>query len=75
MRVSVKNEAELEEFMSRPSARLVDYVAGLDGDIAIVGAAGKIGVTLAMMASRAVKAARTAKKVYAVSRFSDPSAR
>ncbi len=75
MQVSLKNESELDEFMSCPSDRLVDYVAGLEGDIAIVGAAGKIGVTLAMMASRAVKASKTAKKVYAISRFSDPSAR
>lgn len=61
-----KTIAELEEFLSRPHAELVESLARLDGDIMIVGAGGKIGPTMALTAKRAVDAANVAKRVYAV---------
>ena len=57
---------QLEEFMSRPSEPLVEHLKGLKGDIMIVGAGGKIGPTMAMMARRAAEKAGVQKKVYAV---------
>ena len=46
------NVDQLEEFLSRPSAEDVQAVQSLDGDILILGAAGKMGPTLARMARR-----------------------
>lgn len=66
------NEKELDEMLSTPSQALIEDMKRLDGDIMILGAGGKMGPTLALLANRAVKAAGVDKKVYAVSRFSDP---
>lgn len=57
----------LEERLSRPDDAVIADLAGLDGDILILGATGKIGPTLARMAKRALPD----RKVYAVARFSD----
>src|SRR3982751_5484758 len=43
----------LEDFMSTPTRALVDDLARVQGDIIILGVAGKMGVTLARMAKRA----------------------
>jgi nucleoside-diphosphate-sugar epimerase len=58
----------LEDFMSTPSQALVDDLKSLEGDIIILGVAGKMGVTLARMAKRAAPD----KRVVGVARFSDP---
>ena len=57
---------QLEEFMSCPSDSLVEYFRGLAGDIMIIGAGGKIGPTMAMMARRAADKAGVQKEVLAV---------
>ncbi len=57
---------QLEEFMSEPSERLVESFKGLEGDIMVIGAGGKIGPTMATMARRAVEEAGVRKEVYAV---------
>lgn len=59
--------AHLEDFMSMPSQALVDDLAALQGDIIILGVAGKMGVTLARMAKRAAPH----KRIVGVARFSD----
>ncbi|MAG92882.1 MAG: epimerase [Planctomycetaceae bacterium] len=64
--------AELEEFLSRPSEGLVETMSRLEGDVLILGVAGKMGPTMARMAVRASQAAGTSRKVIGVSRFSDP---
>ncbi|HEY0968381.1 MAG TPA: NAD(P)-dependent oxidoreductase [Opitutaceae bacterium] len=53
--------------MSTPTRGLVRDFAKLDGDILILGVAGKVGPTLAMMAKRAAPE----KRVIGVARFSD----
>ncbi|MGB6122385.1 MAG: hypothetical protein WBG80_10780, partial [Bacteroidota bacterium] len=58
--------SQLEEFMSRPSESLMEYFKGLEGDIMIIGAGGKIGPTKALMARRAADEAGVQKKIYAV---------
>ncbi|MBI5716545.1 MAG: NAD(P)-dependent oxidoreductase [Burkholderiales bacterium] len=59
--------AHLEEVMTEPSPALVTDLAGLDGDIMVLGVGGKMGPTLARMARRAAPG----KRVYGVARFSD----
>ncbi len=63
-----RDVAHLEEFMSTPSAEVVADLAAVEGDILILGVAGKIGVTLARMAKRAAPD----KRIIGVSRFSEP---
>ena len=44
---------ELDEFLSRPTQALVEDMGRLDGDILLLGVAGKMGPTLARLARRA----------------------
>jgi nucleoside-diphosphate-sugar epimerase len=61
----------LEELLSRPSQRAVATMAGLQGDLLLLGVGGKMGPTLARMAVRACEQAGVARRVIGVSRFSD----
>lgn len=63
---------ELEERLSAPTPGVTAALADLPGDFLILGAAGKMGPTLARMAKRAVGDKR---RVIAVSRFTEPAAR
>jgi nucleoside-diphosphate-sugar epimerase len=63
--------AALEDFMTRPTPVLIADLARVPGDILILGAAGKMGPTLARLAKRAAPG----KRVVGVARFTDPSAR
>lgn len=69
--LTIRNEDELEELLSRPTDRLTAALAKLDGDIAILGVGGKMGPTLARMAKRAAPR----KRVLGVARFSSPGLR
>ena len=60
--------AALEAFMTAPSPTLVADLAGLEGDLIVLGVGGKMGPTLARMAKRAAPG----KRVIGVARFSDP---
>jgi nucleoside-diphosphate-sugar epimerase len=68
----IRTEAELDEILSRPSPADIDAVRALDGDLLILGVAGKMGPSLAMRAQRAVQEAGIAKRVYGVARYSRP---
>ena len=61
----------LEEFLARPSQALVDDLAQVEGDIMILGVAGKMGPTLARLARNAVPH----KRIIGVARFSDAGVR
>ncbi|MHC4203714.1 MAG: NAD-dependent epimerase/dehydratase family protein [Planctomycetota bacterium] len=69
--VSELDENGLEDILSEPTEATKKIVAGLNGDIVVLGAGGKMGPTLAMM----LKKASPEKKIYAVSRFSDKTVR
>jgi hypothetical protein len=70
------SEAELEESLATPTAALVEDLAKGSGDLVILGAGGKMGPTLAMLARRGMDAAgRGADAVHAVSRFGDAAVR
>jgi nucleoside-diphosphate-sugar epimerase len=71
----IHTEAELEEVLTRPSARLVELIKTLSSPLLILGAGGKMGPTLARLARRAADVAGHRLEVVAVSRFSDAGAR
>ncbi len=70
----LRTEAEVDELMARPSQALIEMMGRLKGDIAILGIAGKMGLSLGALAVNAIRAAGVSKKVYGISRFSDPAA-
>jgi nucleoside-diphosphate-sugar epimerase len=61
----------LEEFMTAPTPALVRDLAGVAGDIMVLGVGGKMGPTLARMAKRAAPG----KRVIGVARFSEKGLR
>ena len=63
---------ELEERLSRPTPGAVKALAGIAGDIIVLGAGGKMGPSLARMAKRAAVETGAKRRVYAVSRFTNP---
>lgn len=71
----IDTEEALDELMSRPSQDLVAMMSRLDGDIIILGVAGKMGVSLSVAATRAIAAADSNQRVIGVARFSDPRTR
>lgn len=65
------NEENLNALLTEPSEGLIADMGRLSGDIMILGAGGKMGPDLAILAARASRAAGNARKIYAVSRFSE----
>src|SRR2546423_1352055 len=70
--VSIDNDAQLEDLLSEPSAGVIEALSRLEGDILVLGVAGKMGPSLARMACRASQAAGIRRRVIGVSRFSAP---
>jgi nucleoside-diphosphate-sugar epimerase len=68
---TISDIAALGELLCRPSQALIDDLQKVDGDIMILGVAGKMGPTLAGLA----KAALPGRRVIGVARFSDPGAK
>jgi hypothetical protein len=72
---SIRTVAELEDRLSRPTIADMSAMAELDGDLLILGAGGKMGPSLAVLARRAADQAKVRKRIIAVSRFADDSLR
>ena len=66
---TIADITDLDELLCRPSQALIDDLRKVDGDIMILGVAGKMGPTLAGLA----KAAAPERRVIGVARFSDPA--
>ncbi len=64
----IADEKQLEELLSRPGDELVKMFSQLDGDLLFLGVTGKIGPSLARMASRAIKKAGIKKNILGVAR-------
>ncbi len=64
-------EEKLNSLLTAPSQALIDDMKKIKGDIMVLGAGGKMGPTLCVLAQNACKAAGIDKKIYAVSRGSD----
>lgn len=69
-------EHDLEQALTTPRPELVADLAEGSGDLVILGAGGKMGPTLSVLARRALdEAGRGGDTVYAVSRFGDAAMR
>jgi len=68
-------EAALEALLSTPAPAVVELMRRLEGDLLILGVAGKMGVTLALQAVRAAREAGVRKRVVGVARFSQAGVR
>jgi nucleoside-diphosphate-sugar epimerase len=71
----IQDEIELEQVLSEPSAADLDYASRLEGDVVIIGAAGKMGPSLARRVHQALQRSGSRGRVLAVSRFSVPTVR
>jgi nucleoside-diphosphate-sugar epimerase len=69
----IDTEDQLEECLTSPSLALQEFVRTLASPLLILGAGGKMGPTLAVLARRAAQAAHHPLEVITVSRFSDPA--
>jgi uncharacterized protein YbjT (DUF2867 family) len=72
---AVRDEAELEALLSRPSAADVAFARTIGGDVVVLGAGGKMGPSLARRVRRSCDAAGVTHRVLAVARFSEPGLR
>ena len=68
MPLTMTSIEELEDELSRPSEADVEFLRQLEGDILILGAAGKMGPSLARLCRRAADAAGPVRRILAVSR-------
>jgi len=71
----IRTEDELMDRLTRPSDELKRFVSALKGPLMVLGAGGKMGPSLCVLAKRAAVEAGHALSVIAVSRFTDADAR
>src|SRR5579871_2324254 len=67
---TIQDVEQLEELLSRPTPGVIETLGRIEGDLVVLGAAGKMGPSLARMAQRASEAIGVRRRVIAVSRFS-----
>jgi nucleoside-diphosphate-sugar epimerase len=72
---ALDGEDALDAALAEPTPELVDLMGRLSGDLAVLGVAGKMGLTLARMARAAADRAGVKKRVIGVSRFGRPGDR
>ena len=71
----IADEAQLDDVLTRPRPPLVEFIRQVRSPLLILGAGGKMGPSLAVLACRAAAAARHELRVVAVSRFRNAVAR
>lgn len=71
----ISSVVELEDLLARPSAAGIEMMRALEGDLMILGIAGKMGLTLGRLAQQSAKLAGVNKRIIGVSRFSRPEER
>ncbi|HVN04526.1 MAG TPA: NAD(P)-dependent oxidoreductase [Bryobacteraceae bacterium] len=71
---AIASETELDDLLSAPCEGDVAALRAMEGDLLILGAGGKMGPSLARRARRAADQSGAAKRIVAVSRFSDAEA-
>jgi hypothetical protein len=72
---TIRTEAELDEVLTRPSPQLVEIIKTVSSPLLVLGAGGKMGPTLAVLARRAAEAAGHPLEVIAASRFGNAASR
>lgn len=71
----IADERHLDQLLTEPSTRLVEFMARVSSPLILLGAGGKMGPTLALLARRAAESAGHRLEILAVSRFRDAAAR
>jgi len=71
----IETAEQLRDFMTEPTDALVEFLGGLQGDVLVLGAGGKMGPELVETIVRADRQAGASRRILAVSRFSDPAGR
>ena len=71
----IADETELDQLLTQPRLVLADFIRSIDGPLVVLGATGKMGPTLAVLAKRAAIDSGIDLDVIGVARFSDPSTR
>ena len=71
---AIRDVAHLEGLLSEPDDAVIEALGRLDGDILVLGVAGKMGPSLARLARRASEAAGVRRRVIGVARFTDEAA-
>jgi nucleoside-diphosphate-sugar epimerase len=67
---TIQNVEQLEEYLSEPTPEVVQTFRHLEGDLIVLGVAGKMGPSLARMARRASDVAGVRRRIIGVARFS-----
>lgn len=69
------SELALDDYLSRPTPALIEFIRTVSSPLLILGAGGKMGPSLAWLARRAADAAAHPLEVIAASRFGQPDKR
>lgn len=72
---TIETAAQLDEVMTTPSPALIESARGWGGDVMVLGVAGKMGPTLAVLAERARREAGVTGRIIGIARFSDSTVR
>lgn len=72
---SISTEEQLDDALTTPRPVLVDFMRNISSPLVILGAGGKMGPTLAVLARRAAEAASHSLEIIAVSRFNNVESR
>ena len=67
---TIQNLEQLEDRLSEPAPEIVETLRRLEGDLIVLGVAGKMGPSLARMARRASDLAGIRRRIIGVARFS-----
>lgn len=73
--MAIWTEEKLENMLTTPSKALIEDIAKIKGDIIVLGASGKMGPSLCILAKNAAEAAGIEKRIIAVARFTDLEAK
>ncbi len=71
----IENEEDLDEVLTRPRPLLVEFIKTLHSPLLLLGAGGKMGPSLAVLARRAAQMAGHRLEIVAASRFSNATTR
>jgi nucleoside-diphosphate-sugar epimerase len=67
---TIDTEEQLDQLLSEPTPQVIESMGRLQGDIVILGVAGKMGPSLACMARLASDAAGVRREIFGIARFS-----
>lgn len=71
----IPTETALDDLLTEPRPALIDFIRGVASPLVVLGASGKMGPTLAVLAKRAANEAGVELDVIGVARFAEPASR